>query len=63
MIRKNNQRQGINQVLRGGDWINNERHRRSANRDRLNPPNQYTNLGFRVVVEIKKIPKSSNSSL
>jgi len=35
-------------VIRGGNWNNNARNCRSANRNRNNPNNRNNNIGFRV---------------
>ncbi len=35
-------------VIRGGDWNNNARNCRSANRNNNNPDNRNNNIGFRL---------------
>jgi formylglycine-generating enzyme required for sulfatase activity len=39
---------GSNRVLRGGNWNNNARNCRSANRNNNTPDNRNNNIGFRL---------------
>jgi formylglycine-generating enzyme required for sulfatase activity len=41
--------EGVVRILRGGSWIDNPRHCRSAYRFNLNPRYAFNNFGFRVV--------------
>jgi formylglycine-generating enzyme required for sulfatase activity len=41
-------------ILRGGSWLNDPRHCRSATRDYDTPVNRYDVIGFRVVCEIPR---------
>ncbi len=45
---------GSNRVKRGGNWNNNARNCRSANRNNNNPDNRNNNIGFRLLSTIRR---------
>jgi len=48
---------GDKRVLRGGSWINNARHVRSANRNANDPDNANNNIGFRLARALAAISR------
>ncbi len=44
-------------MIRGGNWNNNARNCRSANRNNNNPTNRNNNIGFRVAVARQEAPE------
>ena len=52
---------GPGRVLRGGSWNNNARNCRAAYRNRNHPDNRNDNIGFRVVVAARALPKDNRA--